>query len=114
MEISRLEQQTINERVTGPTPWVSTIQSDPKQNNSKKIIVCVDMRKANKAFLRERHSTSTIDEVLSNLNGSPLFSKIDLKDRYHQLTLRYIRIFSIHLGLFRYRRLSFGMKYSRI
>lgn len=42
-----------------------------------------------------------------------VYSKIDLKDGYHQLCLseesRKIRTFSTHIGLFRYKRLFFGV-----
>lgn len=71
------------------------------------------MKMPNKAIMRERHLTPTVDEIITQLNGSKMFSKIDLKDGYHQLTLdqdsRYITTFSTHIGLFRYKRLSFGI-----
>ena len=46
------------------------------------------------------------------MNGSKYFSKIDLKQPYHQLELTeesgYITTFSIHEDLFRYIRLNYG------
>ena len=46
------------------------------------------------------------------VNGSTYFSKIDLKQAYHQVELdpesRFITNFSTHEGLFRYKRLSYG------
>ena len=42
----------------------------------------------------------------------PVFSKLDLKSGYHQLTIapecRYITTFATHTGLWRYYRLNFG------
>ncbi|XP_031335480.1 uncharacterized protein K02A2.6-like [Photinus pyralis] len=112
-ELKRLEQQDIIEKATGPTPWVSPIVIIPRTSNPNQIRLCVDMREANKAIKRERHPTPTIDDILSELNGATTFSKIDLKDGYHQLTLhensRYITVFSTHAGLYRYKRLSFGI-----
>ena len=71
------------------------------------------MRAANQAIKRERHITPTIDEVIVKLNGAKIFSKIDLNQGYHQIELeensRYITTFSTHLGLRRYKRLSFGV-----
>ena len=71
------------------------------------------MRLPNKAKHRERHITPTIDEIVSNLNGARWFSKIDLNSSYHQLELdeasKYITTFSTHIGLRRYRHLSFGI-----
>ncbi|KAL9988412.1 hypothetical protein ACROYT_G002850 [Oculina patagonica] len=71
------------------------------------------MREANKAITRERHLMPTLDEVVHDLNGAKVFSKLDLNQGYHQLVLhpdsRHITTFSTHLGLFRYKRLSFGV-----
>ena len=71
------------------------------------------MRRANTAFQRERHVTPTIDEMILDLNGSKVFSKLDLNAGYHQLELhpdsRNITTFSTHVGLRRYKRLNFGI-----
>ena len=45
------------------------------------------MRDANKAIRRTRHVTPTIEELVSDLNGATIFSKIDLRSGYHQLEL---------------------------
>ena len=42
------------------------------------IRICVDMRRADKAIVRERHPIPMIEEVLYDLNGSTVFSKLDL------------------------------------
>ena len=51
------------------------------------IRVCVDMRRANEAIIRERHPIPTVGELLHDLNGSTVFSKIDLKWGFHQILL---------------------------
>ncbi|KAK3752456.1 hypothetical protein QZH41_007498 [Actinostola sp. cb2023] len=71
------------------------------------------MRAANEAIERERHPVPTVEDLIVDLNGSTVFSKIDLNQGYHQLELdadsRNITTFATHLGLFRYKRLSFGI-----
>ncbi len=71
------------------------------------------MRRANTAVQRERHLTPTIKEIIGDLNGATVFSKLDLNQGYNQLELapesRYITTFSTHLGLMRYKRLNFGI-----
>ena len=71
------------------------------------------MRRANEAIIRERYQIPTVDEVLHNLNQSTVFSKLDLKWGYHQLELppdsRSITTFTTHCGLYRYKRLMFGI-----
>ena len=49
----------------------------PKGNGD--VSVCVEMRRANEAFVRERYPISTLEELLHNLDGSTVFTKVDLK-----------------------------------
>ena len=111
-ELDRLESLEIIEKVEGPTPWVSPIVVVPKPKSPTEVRICVDMRQPNKAVKRERHITPTIDDILYDLNGAQVFSKLDLNSGYHQLELdensRYITTFSTHCGLRRYKRLNFG------
>ena len=112
-ELDSLQQQDIIEPVTGPTPWVSPVVCVPKPHDPTAIRVCVDMRRANTAIQRERHLTPTVDDIIHDLNDAKVFSKIDLRSGYHQLELhpdsRPITTFSTHKGLYRYKRLSFGV-----
>ncbi|KAI7789539.1 hypothetical protein IRJ41_010502 [Triplophysa rosa] len=112
-ELQKLEDDDIIETVTGPTPWVSPIVTPPKPKDPNKVRICVDMRQANTAIQRERHITPTIDDVIHDLNGANVFSKLDLRAGYHQLELhpdsQYITTFTTHLGLRRYKRLNFGI-----
>ena len=111
-ELEKLERQGIIEPVDGPTPWVSPLVVTPKPKNPDQIRLCVDMHQPNRSILRERHITPTIDDLIHDLNGATVFSKIDLNSGYHQLELapesRYITTFSTHRGLRRYTRLNFG------
>ena len=83
----------------------------PKGNDE--IRICIDNRCANKAIQRERHITPTLDDLFNDLNGAMMFSKIDLKNGYHQLELskdsKYITTFITHAGIFQYNRLHFGI-----
>ena len=80
-----LESQGIIQKIDGPTTWVSPLVIIPKKNGS--VRVCVDMRMPNKAILRERHPSPTVDDLVHNLNGATVFSKLDLKAGYHQIPL---------------------------
>ena len=109
-ELDHLESLGIIEDVEGPTPWVSPLVIIPKKNGDVRL--CIDMRMANRAIRRERHPTPTTDDLIHTLNGATVFSKLDLRSGYHQLTLapesRYITTFATHKGLKRYTRLNFG------
>jgi hypothetical protein len=61
------EQLDIIDKVGGPTPWVSPIVVAPKPKNPFEIRLCVDMREPNKAILRSRHITPTLDDNWHNI-----------------------------------------------
>ena len=97
-------------RLRGQPLWVSPVVIVPKPSGD--IRLCVNMRRANRAIVRERHPIPTVDDVLYQLNGSTVFSKLDLRWGFHQSELeeqsRKITTFITHKGLFRYKRLMFG------
>ena len=110
-KLKELLDQDIIEQVSGPTPWVSPVVCAPKKNGD--IRLCVDMRQANAAVIRERHPMPTLDDVLHDMTGSNVFSKLDLAQSFHQIELdvasRGITTFVTHKGLYRYKRLMFGI-----
>ena len=97
-ELDKLERQGIIEPVDGPAPWVSPLVVTPKPKNPDEIRLCVHMRQPNRAILCERHIAPTIDDLIHDLNGATVFSKIDLNSGYHKLELapesRYTTTFS--------------------
>ncbi|XP_068692945.1 uncharacterized protein [Montipora foliosa] len=76
-KLNELVDLDVIERAEGLTPWISPVVVVPKPNGN--IRLCVDMRQANGAIVRERHPIPTVDEVLHDLNGSTVFSKLDIK-----------------------------------
>ena len=59
-EIKNLASKGIIEKVDGPTPWVSPLVVITKTNGNVKL--CVDMRLANIAIIREGHPMPTVDD----------------------------------------------------
>ena len=106
------EERGVIEKPYGPTPWVSPIVVVPNKTPGQ-MHVCVDMRAANQAIKRTNHSTPTLTEIIYELIGAKIFSKIDLNQGYNQLELdeesREITMFTSHVGLRRYTRLFFGI-----
>lgn len=102
-KLQLLLQQDIIERVNGPSQWVSPMV--PVTKDTGEIRLCIDMRQANKAVLREIHPLPLVDELLTSVNGAVRFSKIDIKDAYHQVEIseksRPITTFITKHGLFR-------------
>ena len=111
-QIDDLLDKDIIEKVDNtPSYWISPLVIVPKPNGDYRI--CVDMRRANQAIIRERHPIPTIEDVLKDMNGAGMFSKLDLKWGFHQCKLsedsRDITTFRTHAGIFRYKRLMFGI-----
>ncbi|XP_062556917.1 uncharacterized protein K02A2.6-like [Armigeres subalbatus] len=110
-KLQYLLDRDIIEKVEGPSPWVSPLV--PVLKESGDVRLCVDMRQANRGVLREYHPFPLIEELLGSVNGAVRFSRVDVKDAYHQLELsegsRVITTFITKYGLFRYKRLMFGI-----
>ena len=104
-------QSDIIERVLRPSGWVSNIVVIFKANGE--IRICLDMRRANEAIERERYPLPIFDSFITNLRNAKYFSRLDLTNAYHQLELheqsRSITTFITHKGMFRYKRLMFGV-----
>ena len=112
---SELEQDLI-EPVHGPTEWVSPLVIAPKPNNPYEIRLCLDARQVNQVIKRTRYVTPTLDDILCDLNGTTVFSKIELEAAYKQIEIaessRYITCFSTHVRLYQYKRFVFGLNSS--
>lgn len=82
-KIDEMLRQGIIEKVDGVSKWVSQIVCAPKDKNDVRI--CVDMRRANQAIEREHHPLPTMDDFQPHLGEAKWFSKLDVKQAYHQV-----------------------------
>ena len=67
-EIQKLLEQDFIEPVTSSPKWLSPLVCVPKKNGG--VGLCVDMRKANTAIIRNDYPIPTLDEVLYEVNGA--------------------------------------------
>lgn len=109
--LQSLQNADIIEKVEGYSAWVSPLVTVLKDNGEVRL--CVDMRQANQAIKRENHLMPTLEEYLPKLKSARVFSRLDIKDAFHQVELedagREITTFITHKGVYRYKRLMFGM-----
>jgi len=112
-KLHEMEQQNLIEEVQGPTPWVVPLICVPKNNSPDDIRLCLDMRGPNTAIQWTRQNTPLLEDLMADLNGASVFSKLDMNQAYHHLELhpesRYLTTFSSPNGLRRYKRLVFGV-----
>ena len=86
----------------------------PIRKADEKLRVCLDLTAVNSAIIPEVDPLPSMEDLTSQLAGSTIFSKIDLRWGYLQVQLaensRYLTTFIVQdLGVFGYTRLCFGI-----
>ena len=110
-ELERMERLGVISRVEQPTHWCAGLVVVPKPNG--KVRICVDLTKLNESVLRERHPLPAVDQVLAQLSGATIFSKLDAISGFWQVPLSpdsaLLTTFITPFGRFCFHRLPFGI-----
>ena len=83
------------------------------KRKSGKFRMAVDYRELNKITLKDNYPIPHIEDQLDKLREKQYFTRLDLKDAFHQINLaesssKYTS-FVTHLGQFEYTRMPFGI-----
>nr|GEU76200.1 putative reverse transcriptase domain-containing protein [Tanacetum cinerariifolium] len=65
------------------SPWGARVLFVKKKDGS--FCMCIDYRELNKLTMKNRYPLPRIDDLFDQLQGSSVYSKIDLRSGYHQL-----------------------------
>ena len=109
-ELQKLKADGIIEEIEG-TEWLAPVVAARKPNGNLRL--CVDPRELNKNVVIDKYPLPNITDMLMLLEGSSVFSNIDLNSAYHQIMLeehsKDLTAFITPFGTFRYTRLPFGL-----
>ena len=68
------------------SPWVTPVLFVKKKDGSLRL--CIDYMQLNRVTIRNQYPLPRIDELIDQLQGSRVYSKIDLRSGYHQLRVQ--------------------------
>nr|GFB48253.1 putative reverse transcriptase domain-containing protein [Tanacetum cinerariifolium] len=68
------------------SPWGAPVLFVKKKDGSFRM--CIDYRELNKLTVKNRYPLPRIDDLFDQLQGSSVYSKINLRSGYHQLRIR--------------------------
>ncbi|GJR26497.1 putative reverse transcriptase domain-containing protein [Tanacetum coccineum] len=93
------------------SPWGAPVLFVKKKDGSFQI--CIDYQELNKLTVKNRYRLPSIDDLFDQLQGSSVYSKIDLRLGYHQLRVREEDIpktaFRTQYGHYEFQVMPFGL-----
>ena len=68
------------------SPWSAPVFFVKKKDGMLRL--CIDFRQLNKVTVKNKYPLPRIDDLFDQLKDAKIFSKIDLRSRYHQVRIK--------------------------
>ena len=68
------------------SPWSALVLFNRKKDGTLQL--CIDYRGLNQCTIKNKYPIPKIDKLLDRLNGSKIFTKIDLNSGYYQIQIK--------------------------
>ncbi|GJW37330.1 putative reverse transcriptase domain-containing protein [Tanacetum coccineum] len=112
-EVSNQLQELTDRGFIRPStsPWGALVLFVKKKDRFLRM--CIDYRELNKLTIKNQYPLPRIDDLFDQLQGSSVYSKIDLRSGYHQLRVREEDIpktaFRTRYGHYEFQVMPFGL-----
>nr|GFB75096.1 putative reverse transcriptase domain-containing protein [Tanacetum cinerariifolium] len=112
-ELSEQLQKLFDKGFIKPSssPWGAPVLFVKKKDGSFRM--CIDYRELNKLTVKNRYPLPRIEDLFDQLQGSSVYSKIDLRSCYHQLRVQEQDVpkiaFKTQYGHYEFQVMPFGL-----
>nr|KYP31317.1 Transposon Ty3-I Gag-Pol polyprotein [Cajanus cajan] len=113
VELKRQIEDLLEKQMVRPSvsPWGAPVLLVKKKDGGARL--CVDYRQLNKLTIKNKYPLPRIDDLMDQLRGASIFSKINLRSGYHQIRVKESDIpktaFKTRYGHYEYVVMPFGV-----